>query len=211
MATAVGTDVFGQPITEEVLMGIPEFANKARKARADVAKEWKNKDGKYDEAMRYVRQLKEKWGTGVSTLSLVYNGTGEPLRFVTSHDWYGHIYQTYPAEIGNGQWGGFLHVKTAGAASGSQGAVVYRGKNRDGEDTDWMVGWDNPWERLRYDNNVYAEIHKAGYFDRIDWNSISNAMVGVGLQHRAEWKGCVAYVKTESETSPIYEAALSLE
>ncbi|XVE81046.1 hypothetical protein DITRI_Ditri15bG0031700 [Diplodiscus trichospermus] len=150
----MSTDVFGKPITEEVLLKIPEYANKARKERAEVAKKWKQKDGKYEEALKYVRGLKEKWGTGVSTLCLVYNATGEPLNFVTSHDWYGHIYETYPQVIENGQWGGFLHVKTAGPPSGSEAAVVYRGKNKDGKGADWMLAWDNPWNRIQYDNQV---------------------------------------------------------
>ena len=154
MAAAARTDVFGEAITHELLMEIPEFANRARKDRSDVAKQWKNKDGKYDEVVRYVRQLKAQWGTGVSTLCMVYNGTGEPLRFVTSNDWFGQIYLTYPRVIANGQWGGFLHVKRTAAASGSQAAAVYRGKNKDGEDTDFMVAWDNPWNRARFDNNV---------------------------------------------------------
>ncbi|XVE84505.1 hypothetical protein DITRI_Ditri17bG0019000 [Diplodiscus trichospermus] len=206
-----GTNVFGEAVTQELLMSIPEYANRARKERADVANQRKYNDGKYEEAVRYVRQLKANWGNGVSTLCVLYNGTGETLRYVTSYDWFGRIEAPYPQVIANGQWGAFFHTKTPVVASGSQAAVVYRGKNRDGEDTDWMVAWDNPWNTLRFSNNAYAEIHPAGYFDRINWGSIANAMVDVGLRYRAQWRGCVADVQTERDTSPLYEAVLSLE
>ncbi|XP_022723014.1 23 kDa jasmonate-induced protein-like [Durio zibethinus] len=208
---ALATDVFGEPVTENVVMGIPEYANRARQIRADVARRWKERDDKYEKALGYVKALKSQWGTGVSTLCLVYNATGEPLTFVTSHDWFGHIYQTYPRVIANGQWGGFLHVKTAGAASGSEAAVVYRGKNKDGRATDWLLAWDNPWRRIDLDNQAYAEIHAAGYFERVDWGAIAKCLEGATSQHYAAWEGCIAYVKTESDTSPLYEAVLSLE
>ncbi|GMI79540.1 hypothetical protein HRI_001623300 [Hibiscus trionum] len=202
--------VFGEPITQEVLMTIPEYANKVRMDRSVVSTQWIDKDGKEDDVTEYVRSLKEEWGTGVSTLCRVYNGTGERLTFHLSHDWLGHIYKTYPPVIENGQWGGFLHVKPTGAAEGSEAAVVYRGKNKNGEDADWMLCWDNPWNRIPYDNKAYAEINRAGYFDNIDWKTIEDSMEGGGRQHTAKWEGCVAEVQTESDTSPIYEAKLYL-
>ncbi|XP_022722708.1 23 kDa jasmonate-induced protein-like [Durio zibethinus] len=207
---ASATNVFGEPITENVVMGIPEYANRARQIRADVAKQWKGKDCKYEEALGYVKALKRQWGTGASTLCLVYNATGEPLTFVTSHDWFGHIYQTCPRVIANGQWGGFLHVKAAVAASGSEAAVVYRGKNKDGRATDWLLAWDNPW-RVDLDKQAYVEIHEAGYFERVDWGAIAKSLEGATSHHYATWEGCIAYVKIENDTSPLYEAVLSLE
>ncbi|XVF29384.1 hypothetical protein REPUB_Repub15cG0116300 [Reevesia pubescens] len=100
-----------------------------------------------------VCSMKERWGSRVSTHCLIYNAIGEPLTSVTSCDWYGHIYRTYPQMIANEQRGGFLHVKTAGVASGFEAGVVYRGKNQDGEDADFLVAWDNPWGD-RFDNQV---------------------------------------------------------
>lgn len=208
---SMGTNVFGEAVTQELLMAIPEFANRARKERADMAMQWKNRDGKYEESVRYVRQLKANWGNGVSTLCVLYNGTGETLSYVTSNNWFGYIYAAYPPVIANGQWGAFFHVKRTAVASGSQAAVVYRGKSKDGQDTDWMVSWDNPWNKASFSNNVYGEINRAGYFDRIDWRTIANSMVGVGLQHRSRWNGCVADLKIENGTSPLFEAVLSLE
>ncbi|KAK8488584.1 hypothetical protein V6N13_027536 [Hibiscus sabdariffa] len=178
--------VFGEPITGEVLMTVSEYANKARMDRSVVSMHWINRDRKKDNVTEYVRSSKAEWGTGVSTLCRVYNGTGECLTFHRSHDWLGHISETYPSVIENGQWGGFLHAKPTGEAKGSEAAVVYRGKNKNGEDTDWMLCWDNPWNRLQYDNKAYAEINKAGYFDNIDWTTIESSMEGGGRQHTAK-------------------------
>ena len=99
--------------------------------------------------------LKKQWGTGVSTLCLIYNATGDPIDFVTDHSWHGHIGPgPYPTRIENGQWGGFLHVKTSGTATGSSAAVVYRGVNNNDQHCDWMAAWSNPWNRSTSDNTV---------------------------------------------------------
>ncbi|XVF65596.1 hypothetical protein PTKIN_Ptkin09bG0261400 [Pterospermum kingtungense] len=87
MEWRMSTDVFGKPITEDVLQEIPEYAIKVRVDRAKVAMEWKEKGSKYEEAVKYVKKLKGQWGIGVSSLCLVYNATREPLSYVTSLDW----------------------------------------------------------------------------------------------------------------------------
>lgn len=75
--------------------------------------------------------------------------------FVTDHSWHGHIGPgPYPTRIENGQWGGFLHVKTSGTATGSSAAVVYRGVNNNDQHCDWMAAWSNPWNRSTSDNTV---------------------------------------------------------
>lgn len=85
--------------------------------RADIAKtahvalNMKNAEEKHVIARNYVERKKANWGTGISTLCLVYNATGDTITRVPGHDWYGHIEDQYPEEIANGQWGGFLHVK----------------------------------------------------------------------------------------------------
>ncbi|XVF65604.1 hypothetical protein PTKIN_Ptkin09bG0262200 [Pterospermum kingtungense] len=142
----------------------------------------------YEDAVKNVRKLKEEFGTGVSTLSLIHNATEESLTFVTSHDWWGHIYnyKTYPQVIGAGKWGGFLHVKTAGLLL-VQKLLLF------------IVA------------NAYAEINEAHYFDHIDWGSVENSVNAAGRQHYAEWEGCIADVNTESDTSPLYKGEISLK
>ncbi|KAA3480189.1 23 kDa jasmonate-induced protein-like [Gossypium australe] len=169
-------NVFGTAIDQAFVMRIPEYVNRARLDRSVVAMQRKDQDGNYNAAVAHVREVKRQWGDGVSTLCVLYNGTGEP------------------------------------AASGSMGAVVYRGKNKEGEDTDWLVAWDTPWDRLRFANQAYAEINKAGHYDTIDWEALERKISEeAGSQNRVAWSGCVAQVQTGTETSPLWEGVLSLE
>ncbi|KAK1309868.1 hypothetical protein QJS10_CPA08g00129 [Acorus calamus] len=134
-------NVFGNPITNSTLEGMPEYNGKTitRTDRAHVALNMKNAADKDVNARQYVENLKARWGNGVSTLCLLYNATGDTVTFVTSHDWHGHIGPgPYPTAMANGQWGAFLHVKTSGAATGSSAAVVYHGMNGAGKG---VIGW----------------------------------------------------------------------
>ncbi|GLT40923.1 hypothetical protein SLA2020_150190 [Shorea laevis] len=120
-------NVFGNLITDETLKELPEYIGKkvTKRDRAKVAMQMKNAENKDVNARQYVEKLKREWGVGVSTLCLVYNATGDTIMLVGSNDWLGHLGPApYPSEIGNGQWGGFLHVKRSGTASGSVAAVV---------------------------------------------------------------------------------------
>ncbi|CAD5172059.1 unnamed protein product [Musa acuminata subsp. malaccensis] len=206
-------NVFGDPITDETLEGVTEYAKKLRKLRVAMALDTQMKGNKYESALKYVREMKERWGTGVSTLCLVYNATGEPLTLHSTHDWWGHIYDQspYPMRIGNGQWGAYLHVKRSGTPDGSNAAVVYRGKNDGGDDTDSLLFWDNPWNKASYSNQAYAEINQAGYYDNIDWGVIAGKGSNAGPQYRAAWKGCVSTVVIESGTTAKFEATLTFE
>ena len=79
-------------------------------------------------------------------MCLVYNSTGDNLSLNASHDWSGHIGSApYPLEIGNGQWAAFLHVHGSGTKRGSIAAVVYRGKNKYGQNKDLLFAWSTPW------------------------------------------------------------------
>lgn len=74
---------------------------------------------------------------------------------MTTKDWHGHIGAApVPLTVHNGQWAGFLHVKTGGAAVGSTGAVVYRATVLDGTKHDFMLAWSNPFARGSWDNAV---------------------------------------------------------
>ena len=79
-------NVFGDPITDETLEGDTEYAKKLRKLRVAMALDTQMEGTKYDSALKDVREMKERWGTGVSTLCLVYNATGEPLTLHSTHD-----------------------------------------------------------------------------------------------------------------------------
>ncbi|KAM7467646.1 hypothetical protein LguiB_015208 [Lonicera macranthoides] len=184
----MASNVFGSPITNLTLQGMPEYIGKniTRLDRAKVALNMKNAQEKDINARHYIEAVKARWGYGVSTLCLIYNATGDPLKLVQSHNWYGHIGPApCPAMVENGQWGAFLHVKRSGTASGSSAAVVYRGKNADGDLCDWMLSWSNPWNRNHWDNSVYSD-------ETDNWGYISNMLYNSGLQHSDEWNGCVS-------------------
>ncbi|WP_368733983.1 hypothetical protein, partial [Acinetobacter pittii] len=117
---------------------------------------------------------KRSYGTGTSTLCMIYNATGGNLTFVLKHTWEGNVWQSpYPQLIQNGQWAAFLHVR--GRLMGpSKEAIVYRGQNNDGASRDWMLAWNTP--RRNFQNRVYTEIRSAGSFASVNWNTIDNSM-----------------------------------
>ncbi|TQD84249.1 hypothetical protein C1H46_030180 [Malus baccata] len=94
--------------------------------------------------------------------------------YKNTNNWHGHIGKApYPAEILNGQWGGFLHIHTSLLAmAGSNEAVVYRGLNNARSECDWLLSRSNPFNREGYKNTAYTEVRKAGHFDT-SWDEIS--------------------------------------
>ena len=145
----MGDGVFGIPVTDTTLESLPEFEGDTDLKpidRARVALQLKNSDGKNESALKYLLDLKETCGYDVGTLCLVYNATGDTLKYALKKDWAGHIGSSpYPIQIANGQWGAFLHVKGKSSTQ-SVGAVVYHGKDADADDCDFMVAWNNAWE-----------------------------------------------------------------
>ncbi|XP_038880403.1 23 kDa jasmonate-induced protein-like [Benincasa hispida] len=207
-------NVFGNPITNSTLEAMPEYEGKTitRQDRAHVALNMKNAQGKDKAAQDYVENLRIKWGDGVATLCVVYNATGDTIKFVCEYSWHGHIGSSpYPYEIANGQWGAFLHVKTAYGMAGSAGAVVYRGLNNFDTSCDWMVAWSNPYYRSVSDNTAYTEIREMGHYDTHDyWEYIFDLLNESGLVHADSWNNCLSNVSTGSDTNPIFEGILTL-
>lgn len=106
-------------------------------------------DGRtYEEAtIERVNGMKEEYGNGVSTLIMFYNATGSTLKFdeITSES--GHLFKYEPDRtVYNGQWSCFLHVKTAGAATGSFGKIGYWLQGGVKRKTFWLnIDWETPW------------------------------------------------------------------
>ncbi|XP_038879978.1 23 kDa jasmonate-induced protein-like [Benincasa hispida] len=181
--------------------------------RAKMALRMKSIDNKEKHARDCVHRLKSEWGTGVSTLCIFYNATGDTITLYAHHDWYGHIGPTaYPSEIANGQWGCFLHVKNSGATSGSCASVTYRGLSNNGEKMYWLVAWSNPWSRISYDNGVYTEVITHKRIDILDdlYDSIYSGLWNADRSHTHRFHGCLSDANTESSTSPVLEAVFSL-
>ncbi|XP_072990246.1 23 kDa jasmonate-induced protein-like [Typha latifolia] len=108
-------NAFGIPVTTETLERMSEYVGKTitHKDRAKVALDMKNAESKDVNAHQFVEQLKERYGNGVATLCLIYNATGDPLTYITSHDYFDHIlYSPYayteirePNHFDNTVWG----------------------------------------------------------------------------------------------------------
>ncbi|PQM39502.1 23 kDa jasmonate-induced protein-like [Prunus yedoensis var. nudiflora] len=233
-------NVFGDPIENSTLKGMPEYKCKAieKKDRAKVALQMKNVGDKDLNAITFVENLKQQHGDGISTRCLIYNATGETLTYAISKDWWGQIGPSpYPALIANGQWGAFLHVQKLGTFEGSVATVVYKGTNKDGQVHGWLLAWSN--NRVAYKNTVdyfrfgsyslsnyrsmlpWSNNGIAGknmsrtathYLDNVDWIPLIYDYVNKsGINKSETWNGCFSTVSTGSGTSPIVEAIFMLE
>ncbi|KAI3732293.1 hypothetical protein L1987_63497 [Smallanthus sonchifolius] len=201
-------NIFGEPIRNNTMMQMGLAPTRENKAQ--IAYKMMNQGNKYDNALRFVKDLKAQWGNGISTLCLLYNATGETLTYTTSRNWFGDIGPSpYPTLILNGQWGAYLHTKIPKMPSGSVAAVVYRGKYTDNAFCDRMITWSIPWQRFTQDNAGYCEINEVGHFDGAVWDAVYNRTPFAGRESSANWKDCHTKVTVESDTSPIYKAVFT--
>ncbi|THG06073.1 hypothetical protein TEA_003453 [Camellia sinensis var. sinensis] len=157
----MANNVFGNPITNETLEAMPEYYKKeiTPRDRAHVAMLMKNAENKDHNARNHVESRKKDFGDGISALCVIYNATGDALKFITTHDYHGHIYaDPYPTIIQNGQWAAFLHVKPSVITAGSSAGVVYRGKNQSGEQHDWMLAWSIPYVGDNHVSKTFTDL-----------------------------------------------------
>jgi len=106
---------------------------------------WKKKveygifDG-MQEAINGVKDMKKKYGNGVSTQIVVGNLLSDKLEYANHKDHHGRWQNRYLVEIPAGKWLGCLHVHASGSMSGSQGWIEWKnGKML------YDVGWVTPW------------------------------------------------------------------
>ncbi|CAH1430130.1 unnamed protein product [Lactuca virosa] len=201
--------IFGEPIGNKTLAQMR--LNPTRENKARIGYKMMNEGNKYDNALRFVKDLKAQWGNGITCLCMLYNATGETLTYAASRNWFGDIGPSpYPTFILNGQWGAYLHTKTPRVPSGSQAAVVYRGKYSDNASCDRMITWSIPWQRFTQDNAAYCEINEVGHFDHgAVWDEIYDKSPSAGRESSYTWNDCYTRVTVESDTSPIYKAILT--
>ncbi|BBG96177.1 hypothetical protein Prudu_004903 [Prunus dulcis] len=200
---AMPSNVFGTPFTDQTVQALPEYIGKkiGRKERAHVALNMENAEGKDINARNYFPHF------ALFTMPRGHNKTC----------WYGNIGRApYPTQIANGQWGAFLHViKTSGMATGgSVAAVAYRGKNNNGNNCDWLLGWRNPWNGplSTSTNKVYTEIREARHYEPAGvWPGVYNRLVGSGVCSSGTWNGCFSTISSGCSTSPTVEALLTSE
>ncbi|XP_021749349.1 23 kDa jasmonate-induced protein-like [Chenopodium quinoa] len=200
---------FGQVVDDDKLDEMPRYVDEF-KSQEDRAREAMNLINEYDKnvkARKYVDGVKSDYGNGASTLCMIYNATGETLYYSTSKDWYGYIGRTpYPFEIGNGQWASFLHVHKTSASSGSEAAVVFRGKNKSGQSRDFLVAWDTPWSSFKK-NKAYSDVGSVGSFNS-RWNDVVKNLENSGYDQVTNRDGVKIEVSTATGTSPVFTARI---
>ena len=136
-------NVFGNPVTDDVVKLIYPTQQVTPQLRAQVAFQYMNADGRNVNCQNFEHNLKTQCCTGYSLLGMIFNCTGDTLTHVNSKDWHGSVWKSpAPAKIQNGQWGGSLYVHST--LHWSEGAVVYLGNNGDGVGCEWLLAWDNP-------------------------------------------------------------------
>ncbi|CAN6707659.1 unnamed protein product [Malus baccata var. baccata] len=210
----MGRDLFGNPITTATLEGMPEYRSGkiTRIDRARVAMDMKKARGKdYVKARAHLEHLKDESGTKLANLVLIYNATGDTVRCVGQKDWIG-VDIVYPPLIGNGQWAAFLTVKNPSYSYGSTSAVVYRGKNADGNNCDYMLSWSNPADRVKWDNTVCTQVCRTNHFDNgATWNEIYDHLCRTRSSQEDTWHGCTSTISTDSAIFAVVEGTLTLE
>ncbi|GMJ14225.1 hypothetical protein HRI_005091700 [Hibiscus trionum] len=103
----------------------------------------------------------------------------------------------------NGQWGVFLHV-----GDESAGAVVYRGKNKDGQDCDWMQAWRNTMKS----NKAYSEVRGVDHWKFKHagvWAVVAEKMGDSNLMNVEKHDGGCSIVTVGRAPTSIYEAVLT--
>ncbi|MEW7278733.1 hypothetical protein ABW636_09060 [Aquimarina sp. 2201CG1-2-11] len=77
------------------------------------------------EAWTAVRQLKQNFGNGVSSLMVITNMLDRPLTRIGKHTFWGRFYNEPPRVIPPGKSAAILGVKTSGSATGFSGYITY--------------------------------------------------------------------------------------
>ncbi|WOG95424.1 hypothetical protein DCAR_0414743 [Daucus carota subsp. sativus] len=201
---------FGVPITDKTLQEMSEYRDKeiTQEDRAREAMRLIHAEDKNLNALQHALNLKARYGTGVSTLCLVYNGTGDTLQQVQQIDWYGYIYNEQPPRsFENGQWLAFLHAHPTAQSRGCEAARVYRGKNVKGEVRDYMIAWSTPWGPS-YQNSAYTEVRGEDHFPKF-WSYIRGLLANAEKITTDETdKNCTSAVGIGGVTSPEFIAIL---
>ncbi|KAL6528766.1 hypothetical protein OROMI_028942 [Orobanche minor] len=205
----MATNVFGNPVTDDtVRLVYPHIKVITASDRGRVALLYMNADEKATNVSRFVHNLKAAYGTGTSTLGMIYNATGGNLTFVLNHTWEGSVWRSpFPQLIQNGQWAGFLHVR--GRLMGpSKAAIVFRGQNDAGNTRDWMMAWNTP--RMNWQNRVYTEVRNSGHFSSVNWNVVDSSMETRTNNDSNSALGGFCSVSIGSGSSPEFVGTMSL-
>ncbi|KAL9236733.1 hypothetical protein vseg_011368 [Gypsophila vaccaria] len=200
---------FGELVDDEKLEAMPRYIGK-KKTQEDRAREaMRVKTGvAYEEARKYVKDVQDFYGSGTCTMCMIYNATGETLYFVNDCDYCGNVGRTpYPTHIGNGQWASFLHVHPTGEPSGSEAAIIYRGKQYNGFTRDFMLAWSTPFGPF-LKNKAYCEMREEG--KSTGWYALYDRLRDSDYTDKVDRDGMIVEVSTGTGAAPFFIAVLKI-
>lgn len=150
-------NVFGDPVPDDIVSLIYPTQKITPELRAKVAMQYMNAGGRDVNCQNYVHNLKSEYGNEISALCMIFNATGSTLTYKGYHDWHANC-QTPPCN--HSKWPvGWEHTHPT-RLSGSESAVIYRGKNAWGDYCDWMLAW---WIPYIGDNHVSVPLSLLDY------------------------------------------------
>ena len=208
--------IVGNSITAADVVADPRYSHlKADEVSTKVLSSYtlEQQGSHQTDALKLVNTMKEEFGNGVSCLVCIYNASGRNLSLSGQReDWHGHMFR-YPPDtnIANGQWSVFLHVKTSGAATGSEACIIY---NISDEGDDVFMGWSVPWNQSSWSNSVYTEVREAGHWPaQANFDYMQNLLEKSAMISESTWGGKTASFKSAAiiadDTSPQVTFTLS--
>ncbi|KAF3447790.1 hypothetical protein FNV43_RR08494 [Rhamnella rubrinervis] len=145
----------------------------------------------------FVHNLKQRYGSGISSLCMIFNATGSTLTYVSNKDWHGQIYESpYPSLIQNGQWK-------------DQKALLYIAERTMLEFnlTGCLLGVFPVLVIIVYIHEI-REVH---HYETDHWGYIKGLLESKPTNYIGTWSGCYSAVTIGRSTSPEYVGIMSLD
>ncbi|GMJ01932.1 hypothetical protein HRI_003862400 [Hibiscus trionum] len=105
-------------------------------------------------------------------------------------------------------WGVFVHIGNQTSSNSLTRVVVYRGKNKDDEDRDWMQAWTNNTQ----DNKAYYEVHEVGHWKSVEdplWSTVLTKMNKSNLMNIEDNDEGYSIVVIGNAPTSVFEAVLT--
>lgn len=199
--------IIGNEVNSDVVKSYPQYVKEANITPLILSKvamqQLTATDSRGDSlqmaATKAVNAMKNEYGQGASTLVMIFNASGETLRYQTNKDWSGET-EKYPFDltIANGEYSVFLHVKS-GIFTGSVGCVVFRGDSG----SDFLFAWDNPYIG---DNSSYVDVKSKDYWPGVQpWSDVESKLTSSGISSNTDNGTYVVNSMIGLATSPIVQ------
>lgn len=145
------------------------------------------------QARGFLEDCKNKYGNGISAKVIISNFSGYKMRFKDMKLWHGYLGETSVDDIiGVGQQSALFFHHTNGAATGSEGALIYELLDDEGNVVkEVFYGWDIPFSGS---NCTYTEVREKGHW----WKGTNEQYMLSIMENnskqtlRSEWYGSVS-------------------